>query len=102
MYVIIHFLNKDYHLNGAKRPLSSSKDGRIVYWCSLFLLIWFTNMAQKCIDILIDRGDLRLSSTIYNLLWWLGMPLVGFIFVGSIIWTTYINYKIRKHENIKP
>jgi hypothetical protein len=58
-------------------------------------------MLQKGIDILIDKGELTLSFTIYNLLWWLGVPLLGFIFVGSIIWTTYIDYKTRKRENIK-
>jgi hypothetical protein len=101
MFVILHFLNKDYNLNGAKRILSSSKYGRIAYWCSLFLLVWFICTVNRFIDVLIDEKVLVLSPSLYNLLYWLGVPLLGFIYVGSIIWTAYINYKTRKRDNIK-
>ena len=101
MFVIIIFLNKDYNLNGAKRMLSTSKYGRIAYWASFFLIIWFTQSVQAFIDFLIASGEFVLSTTVYNLLFWLGVPLLGFIFVGSIIFTTYLNYKTRKRDGIK-
>jgi hypothetical protein len=93
-FVVAHYLNKDYKLNGGKRILSHFRYGRIAYWASLFLLILLENVLRAVGEVLINE---------YPQLSWLdGWPLVlisvliGFIFVGSVYLTTYAGYKIRK------
>jgi hypothetical protein len=58
-------------------------------------------MIDQVIDLLVDEKILIVSSTVYKLLYWLAPLLLGFMYVGSIIWATYINYLTRKRDNIK-
>jgi hypothetical protein len=88
-------------LNGAKRVLSVSKYGRIASWCILFLITLFNIFVQQVVDVCITHKVLELSSLQYNLLRWGVCPLLSFTYAGAIVWTTYINYKIRKHDNVK-
>jgi hypothetical protein len=93
---INHFLNKDYNLNGAKRLLSNSKYGRIVYWCSLVLITLMTFSIRRIVEIDGFAQHFHLSNWFCTVLRWVVAPLISFITVGSLFVFSRTQYLSRK------
>lgn len=96
--LIAHYLNKDYKLNGTKRWMTTSKYGRIVWFCSIILLTVSTQLIDEVIDSFFPEYSTNLG---LDLLHWFVSLIISFIIVASVFVWVRANYFARKKFEIK-
>ncbi|MDR1653621.1 MAG: hypothetical protein LBS01_08275 [Prevotellaceae bacterium] len=99
VYVIRHYLNKDYNLNGAKRWLTTSKYGRIVSMTSCLLFVIIILLLGNVTDKIVQYYHLPNWADI--LLEWVAAPILSFVVVAALFVQARADYHARKILGIK-